>query len=75
MSNREPFKGVIRRTYEDSTPWWPEPKRTVDNSPNVVVILFDDTGFSHFGTAWPPVECDSPIFTPRHCARPLGPAC
>jgi len=49
MSNREVFKGKIGRTYEDSTPWWPEPKRSVADSPNVVVILFDDTGFSHFG--------------------------
>jgi arylsulfatase A-like enzyme len=49
MSNREPFKGVIGRTHQESTPWWPEVKRTVDNSPNVLVILFDDTGFSHFG--------------------------
>ena len=49
MSSRDPFKGVIGRTTEDSTPWWPEPKRTVKDSPNVVVILFDDLGFSHFG--------------------------
>ncbi|MBW2053330.1 MAG: hypothetical protein JRG97_03370 [Deltaproteobacteria bacterium] len=46
MSSRDPFKGVIGRTTEDSTPWWPEPKRTVEDSPNVVVILFDDLGFS-----------------------------
>jgi arylsulfatase len=49
MSHHEKFKGVIGRTAEESTPWWPEPKRTVKDSPNVVVILFDDTGFSHFG--------------------------
>jgi len=49
MSSRDPFKGVIGRTNEDSTPWWPEPKRTVEDSPNVVVILFDDMGFSHLG--------------------------
>jgi arylsulfatase A-like enzyme len=49
MSNREPFKGVIGRTHKESIPWWPEPKRSRDGSPNVVVILFDDTGFSHFG--------------------------
>jgi len=49
MSNREVFKGKIGRTYQESVPWWPEPKRTADNSPNVVVILFDDTGFAHFG--------------------------
>ena len=49
MSKQQKFKGVIGRTYADSTPWWPEPKRSGDESPNVVLILFDDTGFSHFG--------------------------
>ena len=49
MSKQQPFKGVIGRTIAESTPWWPEPKRPGDRSPNVVLILFDDTGFSHFG--------------------------
>jgi arylsulfatase A-like enzyme len=49
MSKRQIFKGVIGRTVADSTPWWPEPKRSGDGSPNVVLILFDDTGFAHFG--------------------------
>jgi len=49
MNHQEKFKGVIGRTYEKSTPWWPEPKRSGDGSPNVVLLLFDDTGFSHFG--------------------------
>jgi len=49
MNHYEKFKGVIGRTVNESTPWWPEPKRTVKNTPNVVVILFDDLGFSHFG--------------------------
>jgi arylsulfatase A-like enzyme len=49
MSKQQPFKGVIGRTVAESTPWWPEPKRSGDGSPNVVLILFDDTGFAHFG--------------------------
>ena len=49
MSNYEQFKGKIGRTEKDSKPWWPDPKRSVDGSPNVVVILLDDTGFGHFG--------------------------
>jgi len=49
MSRREVFKGKIGRTYKESVPWWPEQKRSVKDSPNVVVMLFDDTGFSHFG--------------------------
>jgi arylsulfatase len=49
MSYQEKFEGVIGKTTKESTPWWPEPKRTKQGSPNVVVILFDDLGFSQFG--------------------------
>jgi len=49
MSSSEQFKGEIGRTVKESTPWWPGPKRSEDGSPNVVVILLDDTGFGHFG--------------------------
>jgi len=43
------YQGVIGRTLQDSTPWWPpEPVRRKD-APNVVVILLDDLGFSDFG--------------------------
>lgn len=49
MAYGEPFEGVIGRTYRESTPWWPDPKRTTENSPNVVIMMFDDLGFSHFG--------------------------
>jgi arylsulfatase A-like enzyme len=42
-------KARIGRTAEESQPWWPELPRPRDGAPNVVVILFDDTGFSHFG--------------------------
>ena len=33
MSKQEPFKGVIGRTVADSTPWWPEPKRSERRKP------------------------------------------
>ena len=49
MSRKEPFQGTIGRTYRESVPWWPDPKRTVEDSPNVVIMLFDDLGFAHFG--------------------------
>ncbi|MBT4643809.1 MAG: sulfatase-like hydrolase/transferase, partial [Deltaproteobacteria bacterium] len=49
MSKYEKFDGFVGRTHKESTPWWPEPKRSDDGSPNVVFILFDDTGFSHLG--------------------------
>ena len=42
------YKGVIGRTHAESTPWWPPAVHPGDDAPNVVVILFDDLGFSHF---------------------------
>ncbi len=49
MAKPQPFQGVIGRTIAESTPWWPEPRRSAAETPNVILILFDDTGFSHFG--------------------------
>ncbi|MGZ6906325.1 MAG: sulfatase-like hydrolase/transferase, partial [Acidimicrobiia bacterium] len=49
MADHERFEGTIGRTLADSTPWWAEPPRPADDAPNVVVILIDDLGFSHFG--------------------------
>ena len=43
------FAGTIGRTLAESEPWWPEPAHPGEHAPNVVVILFDDLGFSHFG--------------------------
>ncbi len=48
MAN-EQFKGRIGPTVTESKPWWPDLPQPRDGAPNVVVILFDDTGFSHFG--------------------------
>ena len=45
----ERFEGTIGRTHQDSTPWWPEIPTPREGSPNVLVILLDDTGFAHFG--------------------------
>ncbi|MEC9347052.1 MAG: arylsulfatase [Pseudomonadota bacterium] len=41
------FGGVIGRTVAESTAWFPEPKLP-KGRPNVVLIVLDDTGFSHF---------------------------
>ncbi len=49
MKLYEPFDGVIARTEAESTPSWPTPPHPGEDAPNVVVILLDDTGFSHFG--------------------------
>lgn len=45
----QPFEGVIAREVADSTPWWPEPELPPSTTPNVVVLLLDDTGFAHLG--------------------------
>ena len=44
----ERFEGRIGRTVYESEPWWPTPT-TGSGKPNVVLIVLDDTGFSHFG--------------------------
>ena len=49
MNRFEDFKGKIGRTHKESTPWWPEPKGIGKDYPNIIIILFDDTGFSQFG--------------------------
>jgi arylsulfatase len=47
-SDRE-FLGRVGRTVAESTPWWPAPTRPPDASPNVVLVLLDDMGFSDIG--------------------------
>jgi arylsulfatase A-like enzyme len=44
----EEFQGVIGRTAGESKPWWPAQKLPT-GSPNVVIVVLDDTGFAHFG--------------------------
>ena len=36
----------IGRATSGSTPWWPEPVLPATGTPNVVVVLLDDTGFA-----------------------------
>src|SRR6187401_1484926 len=43
------FGGQIGRTYRESMPWWPEPVRAPDGSPNIVFVVLDDVGFAHLG--------------------------
>jgi arylsulfatase len=49
MQRLDEFQGTIGRTVADSTPWWPTRPHPGEDAPNVVVILIDDLGFSHFG--------------------------
>ena len=43
------FPGKIGRTIGESTPWWPSPPERDKVLPNIVTILFDDTGWADFG--------------------------
>jgi arylsulfatase A-like enzyme len=60
------FSGVIGRTTDESSPAWPRPLRASAGSPNVVVIVLDDTGFGQLGCY------GSPIATPNLDALAAG---
>jgi len=49
QQNDNEYGGVIGRTYKESKPWWPEPVKAPEGSPNVVFIILDDVGFSQLG--------------------------
>ncbi len=43
------FKGKISRTYAESQEWYPEAKKAKPGTPNVLIILLDDVGYSQIG--------------------------
>jgi arylsulfatase A-like enzyme len=49
MSDNIGFKGEIRTSYMDSTPWWHEEKHAPEGAPNVIYVVLDDTGYSQIG--------------------------
>lgn len=50
------FTGVIGRTFDQSSPAWPKPRRASENAPNVLFIILDDTGFGQLGCFGSPIN-------------------
>jgi arylsulfatase len=49
METDDPFPGKIGKTIKDSSPWWPPAPKPPAGAPNILIVLFDDVGFSDFG--------------------------
>lgn len=64
----EPFKGIVKLDVRDSTPdWTPYTlKHAPEDAPNILVVLFDDTGLA----AWSPYG--GRVSMPTMDRRPTG---
>ena len=51
-----PFPGRIGRTIAESAPWWPPRPAAPGGAPNILIVLFDDVGFSDFGCYGSPIK-------------------
>jgi arylsulfatase len=50
------FPGVIGRTFDVSSPAWPQPVRARKGAPNVLFIILDDTGYGQLGCYGSPIR-------------------
>jgi arylsulfatase A-like enzyme len=50
------FPGVVGRTFDVSEPAWLEPLRAEEDSPNVLFVILDDTGFGQLGCYGSPIR-------------------
>jgi arylsulfatase A-like enzyme len=50
------FNGVVGRTFDVSSPAWPQPLRAKEGAPNVLFIVQDDTGFGQMGCYGSPIK-------------------
>ena len=46
------FFGKIGQTIKDSYPWWPEIQNKDSILPNILTVVFDDTGWADFWLLW-----------------------